>query len=167
MKKHTVRLGRLLACIMMPLVMGACMANQALELADFRDAIVRDQPGEIRVRTSMSEATLTIGEPRLWHDTIVGFDDGGSVRVPLADVTDLTVSKVSRPHSWWNAGSPGVITMTNQMAPYYAKDAFKVKDPTDMGVGKALLGGAALVILLYESLDFGEIGDAMARSISR
>ena len=167
MKKHTVRLGRLLACIMMPLVMGASMA-QAQELADFRDVIVRDQPGEIRVRTSMSEATLTIGEPRLWHDTIVGFNDGGSVRVPLADVTDLTVFKVSRPHSWWrNAGSPGVITMTHQMAPYNAKDAFKVKDPTDTGVGKALLGGAALVYLFYASLDFGEIGDAMARSISR
>ena len=143
MKKHTVRLGRLLACIMMPLVMGACMARQAQELADFRDVIVRDQPGKIRVRTSMSEATLTIGEPRLWHDTIVGFDDGGSVRVPLADVTDLTVSKVSRPHSWWR------------------------KDPTDTGVGKALLGGAALVYLFYASLDFGDIGDAMARSISR
>ena len=87
--------------------------------------------------SSMSEATLTIGEPRLWHDTIVGFDDGGSVRVPLADVTDLTVFKVSRPHS------------------------------TDTGVGKALLGGAALVYLFYASLDFGGIGDAMAKSISR
>ena len=57
--------------------------------------------------------------------------------------------------------------MTNERVPNYAKDAFKVKDPTDTWVGKALVGGAALVILLYESLDLSEIGDAMARSISR
>ena len=65
MKKRTSQLGRLVAMIMLPSVMGACMARQAQELADFRDVIVRDQPGKIRVRTSMAEATLTIGEPRV------------------------------------------------------------------------------------------------------
>ncbi len=97
MKKHTVRLGRLLACIMMPLVMGACMSSHQRNLA----------------------------------------------KSPFADVTNVSDYKNSR-----DAEDP--------------KDSEVVK-----GVGKALLGGAALVILLYGSLDFSEIGDAMARSISR
>ncbi len=56
-----------------------------------------------------------------------------------------------QPHGLTGPGD--VVTMTNERVPNYTKDAFEAKDPTDEGVGKALVDGAGLVISLYEFLE--------------
>ncbi len=94
MKKRTLRLGRMVAAITLPFVMGACTS---LQLHGTRDVFT-------------------------WQ-----------------------------PHGL--TGPRDVVTMTNERVPSYTKDAFEAKDPTDEGVGKALVDGAGLVISLYEFLE--------------
>ena len=53
-------------------------------------------------------------------------------------------------------GPRDVFSMTNERVPNYTKDAFEAKDPTDEGVGKALVDGAGLLISLYEFYEFLE-----------
>ena len=93
MTKRTLRLRRLVAAITLPFVMASCVTWQQRDLTDLQDVLVSDQPEEIRLRTSTSDAELTIEHPQLLRDTISGSHDGSVAKIPFADVTNLSVRK--------------------------------------------------------------------------
>ena len=97
MKKRTSQLGRLVAAITLPFVMGACMSWQQQELTGLRDVVTRDQPEKIRVSTRITGNEREIKKPTVSGDTIYGLHDGNLVRIPFAIVTNVSVPKDGAP----------------------------------------------------------------------
>ena len=97
MKKRTSQLGRLVAAITLPFVMGACMSWQQQELTGLQDVVTRDQPEKIRVSTRITGNEREIKKPQVSGDTIYGLHDGNLVRIPFAIVTNVSVPKDGAP----------------------------------------------------------------------
>jgi len=112
MNKRKSQPGRLIAAVVLPFVMSACMTWQPLELANLRQVIFQDRPKEIRLRTRSGDE-FDVRNPRVSRDTIFG-PDGPLAGIPLVDVAEASLPKVDIAQSV--LGALGVVGAVGMMA---------------------------------------------------
>ena len=81
----TVR--RLIACILLPCYLVACMSWQTQEITP-EQVLAEKQPDKVRV-TLTDGSQVEVYQPRVSGDTLMGLREGQQVSIPLASVTQL------------------------------------------------------------------------------
>jgi hypothetical protein len=85
----TVR--RVIACILLPTYLAACMSWQAQE-AGPQQVLAEKQPNQVLVKLA-DGSKLVLDEPAVSGDTLVGFAEGERASIPLDDVSALEIKE--------------------------------------------------------------------------
>jgi len=97
---------RILSCILFPAYLSSCFKNWEVQPASPEEVIEKDQPSQIKVRTT-NGGEILLDEPRVSGDTLIGFvrdltsfgsiyaapDTSSVLEIPLADISLLAVEK--------------------------------------------------------------------------
>ncbi len=78
---------RIIACILLPAYLSACMSWQTQE-ASPEQVLAEDEPDKVRV-TLTDGSQLEVYQPSVSGDTLTGLREGEQVSIPLASVTQL------------------------------------------------------------------------------
>ena len=80
---------RLIACILLPCYLVACMSWKTQE-ASPQQVLADEQPDKVQV-TLTDGSQLVLKEPAVSGDTLSGLDDSTPVHIPLANVSSIAV----------------------------------------------------------------------------
>ena len=82
---------RLIACILLPTYLAACMSWQAQE-ASPQQVLAEEHLDKVLVKLA-DGSKLVLERPVVAGDSLIGLDDGTPVHIPLADVSSIAVKK--------------------------------------------------------------------------